>query len=704
MKKRYNSSIFLLLCLFASGLISCDKDTEAGLIPEPEGTICKVALILPLDNSMKTSWKNVVEMASENITKAQNGLNHPVRLEVEWYDENKVSIPELTEKLAGREDIAAIIGPYYSSHSSEAAYKCAKTDKTLFSISTSAELIRIFSQKHSFLWALSETDISQCEILLSKVLYYQGKSVSLIANDDFYGKTFVDWFGFQARELGLEARGIHIIEGDPRKACHEAYGDESDYIIVAASSADEVNEIVKASHELPHDTPSFSRLLFSDTAFSPEVLTANPNGLIEGIAVSADPTTGFATIYETRFGEAPVNGVPQIYDALMLSAMAAFVMQHHQMTDMNEAIKALVDGRENCQANWRSEDMARAFNMLAQGSWPDIEGCTGNLEFDSMVYTNVLHSCYCNWIAYEGQFTILDYSGSNGSNRVDPTLAGWNWRNHIMQDFQDEETGITYPELKNRWALLIAASTGWNNYRHQADIFAIYQRLKLSGYDDDHIVLIAEDDVAGNPANPYPGQVFITENSKDVRSGVKVDYKLSQIAPADLEAILTGKDDERLPEVIHAGRQDNILIFWSGHGLPGELCWGERPEGFTTEMAMGLFRAMQARQCYRKVLGFIETCYSGSVLKASEGIPGMLFFTSANENETSKADLFSHDMNTYLSNRFSRIFIERITEQNDIPLRELYLSMFKNTLGSHVMIYNAKNFDNIYKCSMKEFL
>lgn len=119
-------------------------------------------------------------------------------------------------------------------------------------------------------------------------------------------------------------------------------------------------------------------------------------------------------------------------------------MQHNQMTDMNEAIKALVDGRENCQANWRSEGMARAFNMLAQGSWPDIEGCTGNLEFDSMVYTNVLHSCYCNWIAYEGQFTVLDYSGSNGSNRVDPTLAGWNWRNHIMQDFQNEETGMVY--------------------------------------------------------------------------------------------------------------------------------------------------------------------------------------------------------------------------------------------------------------------
>ncbi len=704
MKKRCDSYIFLWLCLFASGLVSCGGDPDPVLIPDTEETICKVALILPLDNSMKTSWENVVEMASENIAKAQNGLDQPVRLEVEWYDENNVSIPELTEELAGREDIAAIIGPYYSAHSSEAAYKCAKTDKTLFSLSTSAELIRVFSQNHDFLWALSETDISQCEILLSKVLYYQGRSVSLIADDDLYGQTFVDWFGFQAKELGLEARGIHIINGDPRKACHEALDDGSDYILVAASSTDEVNAIVRASNELLPEMQASSRLLFSDTAFSPDVLAANPYGMIEGTAVSADPTTGFATLYETRFGTPPVNGVPQIYDALMLSAMAAFAVRHQEAPDMNEAIKSIVDGRDDCRANWRSEGMARAFGMLAQGRHPDVEGCTGKLEFDRMVYTNVLHSCYCNWIAYEGRFTVLDYSGSNGGNRVDPALAGWNWRNDVMQDFQNEDTGIVYPELKDRWALLVAASTGWNNSRHQADIFAIYQRLKMSGYDDEHIVLIAEDDVALNPVNPYPGQVFITENGDDVRAGVKVDYRLSEVCPADLEAILTGQHSKRLPEVISADSRDNIFIFWSGHGFPGELCWGERPEGLTTDMALGLLRSMQARGCFRKVIGFIEACYSGSVLKASEGIPGMLFFTAANENETSKADLYCHDMNTYLSNRFTRVFIDRITERNDIPLRELYLSMFKNTLGSHVMIYNADNFDNIYKCTMKEFL
>ncbi len=35
--------------------------------------------------------------------------------------------------------------------------------------------------------------------------------------------------------------------------------------------------------------------------------------------------------------------------------------------------------------------------------------------------------------------------------------------------------------------------------------FAIYQQLKESGYTDDHIVLIVEDDIARNPSNPNNG-------------------------------------------------------------------------------------------------------------------------------------------------------------------------------------------------------
>ena len=694
-------------CLFVFALffaVACSDDEPASLPSETEGTPCRIAVVLPLDETHKPVWENTVELAVENILRAQSGLEKRVCPEVEWYDENTENISQLMETLAKRTDLNAIVGPYHSAHSQEAAYQCAKTDKTLFTLSTSAELIRVFSQKHNFLWALSETDISQCEVLLSKALYYHGKSVSLLANDDIYGQTFIDWFAFQAKELGLEARGVHLLGDNPQKACREAFADGSDFILVAASAFSEVEAVLEASKG---ESTGTTRLLFSDTAFSTELQSdgfAFRPSMIEGVAVSPDPNTGFATLYESRFGKSPSNGVPQLYDALMMTAYAAFLLEQGICTDMNEALKQLVDGREACQANWRAEGMARVFAALAQGGSPDIEGCTGNLEFDTMVYTNVLHSTYANWLAYDGTVTVLGHTGSNGGNRVDPTLAGWNWVNTVQQEFENESTGIAYPALNDCYAVLVAASTKWSNYRHQADILAIYQQLKLAGYDDDHIVLIMEDDLANHPNNPYPGQIFVTDGGENVYRNVKIDYKLSDLRPNDLIDILTGCASHRLPHVVKAGEQDNVFLFWSGHGVPGALCWDEESQGLTTDMASRLFRTMHERKCYRKLIGFIETCYSGSVLKATEGIPGMLFFTAANELETSKADMFSYDMLTYLSNRFTRIFIERITADKNIALRDLYLDMFRNTLGSHVMIYNAPNFDNIYKCTMQEFM
>lgn len=698
------TTALFLSVFFLFSAVGCSDDESAAIPPGQEGTPFRIAVVLPLDETHRAVWENTVKLAVENILNAQAGLEKPVRPEVEWYDENTANITELMETLAKRTDISAIIGPYYSVHSQEAAYQCVKTDKTLFTLSTSAELIRVFSQKHNFLWALSETDISQCEVLLSKALYYHGKSVSLLVNDDIYGRTFIDWFAFQAKEFGLEARGVHLLGDNPGEACRAAFADGSDFIIVAASAFSEVKAVLEVSKGIPSGT---TRLLFSDTALSTELQSEGfpfcPN-MIEGVAVSPDPNSGFATLYESRFGKSPSNGVPQLYDAMMMASYAAFLLEQGICTDMNEALKRLVDGREPCNANWRAEGMARVFAALAKGETPDIAGCTGSLEFDSMVYTNVLHSTYANWLAYNGTVTVLGHTGSNGGNRVDPTLAGWNWENTVVQDFQNQNVGITYPALNDCYAVLVAASSKWVNYRHQADILAIYQQLKLAGYDDEHIVLIMEDDLATHPNNPYPGEIFITDGGENVYRDVKIDYKLSDLNPNDLIDIMTGRFSNRLPEVVKAGEQDNVFLFWSGHGVPSALCWDEEAIGLTTDMARTLFQTMYERKCYRKLIGFIETCYSGSVFKASEGIPGMLFFTAANEQETSKADVFSYDMLTYLSNRFTRVFIERITANKNIALRDLYLDMFRNTLGSHVTIYNAPNFDNIYQCTMQEFM
>ena len=136
--------LLLLPLLVLTG--ACSEDEQVLTQPTPKGTPVRIAVVLPLDANNKQTWENTVTLATENIIQAQSGQTHPIRPEIEWHDENTADIPSLMESLAQRDDIAAIIGPYQSSHSEEAAYQCAKTDKPLFTLSTSAALCRYRNQ------------------------------------------------------------------------------------------------------------------------------------------------------------------------------------------------------------------------------------------------------------------------------------------------------------------------------------------------------------------------------------------------------------------------------------------------------------------------------------------------------------------------------------------------------------------------------
>ena len=91
----------------------------------------------------------------------------------------------------------------------------------------------------------------------------------------------------------------------------------------------------------------------------------------------------------------------------------------------------------------------------------------------------------------------------------------WDWQAEEIEEFDpDASINLTYPELKDRWALLVAGSSGWANCRFQADVFAMYQILKKNGYDDDHIVLIAEDDVTNDTRNIFRPDLRVSDEGK----------------------------------------------------------------------------------------------------------------------------------------------------------------------------------------------
>jgi legumain len=50
----------------------------------------------------------------------------------------------------------------------------------------------------------------------------------------------------------------------------------------------------------------------------------------------------------------------------------------------------------------------------------------------------------------------------------------------------------------DNYAVLVAGSNGWYNYRHQADVCHAYQILHKNGIPDSNIVVMMYDDLAKN--------------------------------------------------------------------------------------------------------------------------------------------------------------------------------------------------------------
>ena len=78
--------------------------------------------------------------------------------------------------------------------------------------------------------------------------------------------------------------------------------------------------------------------------------------------------------------------------------------------------------------------------------------------------------------------------------------------------------------------------------------------------------------------------------------------------------------------------------------------------------------------------------------------------TAANAIESSKADVHDRDLGVYLSNAFSRTFRRTVETFPHITIYDLYRELFKTTQGSHVSIYNQKQYGSVYTEDMGEFL
>ena len=659
-------------------------------------------MVLP-EKDREAIWNNALELAADNIKKADIG----VKVVYEWYDEESANLTEVGVSLSNREEIKGVIGCSVSANTKKLALALAKKKKNikpLFTFSTSQELPRVFGHR-GFLWGLCETDVSQSEIILSCISneHPEFKKVALLAADDMYGQTFVDWFAFQAVELNLEPVSIETYsKSSELESCLQRIIDSgADAIVCAPITADDVIPVQDYIDRFMYESEDGRgiALMFTDRAYNKTILEGEyPVDYISGLAPASHPNSGFSVSYDAIYDRVPFAGEAEAYDAVLISTLASIWAEKNEEEDLNKAVSALLNGKADSQGGWTAGMISNYYNAIMAGETPAISGATGTLDFDSQYYTTIRSTSYARWITYNGKMIIIDYYSRNSDGHSSSPVAAWEWKKEHIQDFGESSNEINYPELNDNYAVLVAGSEGWYNYRHQADVLGFYQYLKGKGYDDDHIILIMADDIAFNELNPLQGVVRREISGENLYENVQIDYKLGDLTLEDLTQILTSEPSEKYPVTLGSSENDNVLFFWSGHGTKKGWSWKET-EDVSPEFAREMFSAMK----FRKQFAIIETCYSGVVGEGCTGIPGLLMMTAANPYEPSKAYAFDDEIGVDLSNTFTASILSHLEQNPQSVIRDLYLHAFDKTNGSHVMVYNSDWYGSLYLNDMREY-
>ena len=714
--------ICILGLSFCMILFSCSSDYDNPITGTATHTY-KVAVIM--ESEAQERWERTAAWALQNIAEAQRGMSDCVQLKLTFKSQDDADLEQYMQQVAEDPDVVAIVGPTTSARAEQMAIQLGKSKtggKPMITPScTNVEYQRRFANV-PYIWNMAESDIAQLEVLLSGIARIYGINhipVMLLSADDDDGdemahNAYVEWFGFIAEEYGLKVDGVFLYkdEAELRGYVHQLCGTDwnlGNKILLFNPSSIQMalafdDEVGKIETEVPEKQYFYVPNIYCSDAFvSDQTAAVATNVNYEGVDLYASPESGFNKAYHQRFGDDLIDGEAQFYDALCLVAYAAS-LQLHMGTEancsLNDAILSVVDGNYGRGGSWLPSDMTRNFQLLSEGKTPHIDGVCGSWVFDKKTHASICGSTFRHWRLYGGQFLTIEYVSTEGSSRSTSAKAKWDWTTSCYQTFSANEGGaLIYPPLDDCWALLVAASKGWANYRFQADVFAMYQLLRKYGYQDDHIVLICEDDVARHNNNPHQGELRISNTGENVYDAVAIDYRLGDLSPADIGAILQGRASDRLPEVLSPDYDDNVLVFWSSHGSPGSMDFG----GYQS-MSYNTFRDILAKTSYRKLLMVVEACYSGGLGEACEGLPGTLLITAANPYETSHADVWSEEVGVYLSNGFTRGFQEAIDSGPAISLRDLYYTLARNTSGSHVKVYNTTCFGSVYNNTMTEFL
>lgn len=677
-------------------------------IADDEGDVHQIGVLLPGHLEPAVSW------AVDNVNAAGGIDGTPV--ELVWRDTGEVDLADAARELADNPRIAGVVGPESSADVVRVADLFIQSGKPFVTPSaTAGELSRAFATS-PFFWRTVESDIAQLRTMLLVAFRDGAESVALLTADGPYGSTFFDLFGFTATELGLDITAVERYRpgaqdcGEPVAAALAGRPD----VLIAVASGDFVAETVCIA-ERWREIDGGSQLLLADSSEDAdvlEVLGERAEGL-RGTGLAADPDSGFAETYEERFDQPVPAYAANAHDAALLIAYGLVRSDGQHGAALATAMQEVVDGRGE-PVGWDAEGVAAALAATADGQAPDISGATGPLGFDPEVHTDLTSSTYRLWEVRDGVFrTVEHFTTGDGGSAVDQRAAFHAAASERTRDTAIGETDAAWEpgDRTGMWALLVATSAGWDNYRHQADVFAQYQLLRANGVPDERIIVVAADDLAEHPDNPEPGVMRYTVDGDNIHPGVSVDYHPDDVTATDIMAILGGQVTDTTPTVIDSSAGDDVYVFLVGHGNDQGLYLGldealplEDTDYsiITPRLLADTIDQMAAERRYRRVVIAVESCHGG-VLGTELVAPHALLVAGANPHENSLSTNYDPALGAWLANEFAYQLHHAIEDHPDWTLGAVIDEVYLRVNGSHTTVYGPA-FDSLTSVPLSDYM
>jgi len=254
------------------------------------------------------------------------------------------------------------------------------------------------------------------------------------------------------------------------------------------------------------------------------------------------------------------------------------------------------------------------------------------------------------------------------------------------------------------WAVLVAGSNGWWNYRHQSDTCHTYNLLIKNGMPASRIIHLAYDDIAHNAQNPFPGKIFNkpdpTGKGVDVYADCKIDYTGGDVTPAVFLSVLKGDatavQGKGTGRVLESTSNDKVFVYFTDHGAVGLIAFPSQYL-YANDMITAL-KYMHDNQMYKRLVFYLEACESGSMFENI--LPNnweIYATTAANARESSWATYCSPNdkingksVGSCLGDEYSVNWMEDTeAAEHGKHLQKQFEDIRTKTKGSHVMQYGV---------------